>query len=637
MTTQRNKKRKPVRIRDSFIASHVMRFSSFVYSGILKSLFAFILTSYDSARETAKRSFIVSTYKKAVKRFTMRGAKQSVARGIERSVLLRFFSRLRDIFLSAQMSVFGVFSASFGIYSTVIYIMKTVAFNYDSNFIDPATGAVFLLLSVCFFSSKLSLSQAFAKSRFFSFLINDFLGIRRSNTHESSEDGRSATNIMFMLGMILGLCTIFVRPLYIVAAAALTAFVIFVMTYPEAGVLLVFLLLPFLPTMALAATVILIAVSFFIKLIRGKRVIRFSLVDIPVMMLSVFFLLGGINSVDRDSSIPKMLLYICLISMYFIVRNLLCSQKMLTRAISCCIVSLGLVSLIGIGEYFIGTPTLGWLDIGTFDYIRGRAVATFENPNVLGEFLLMTIPMAFSFAFVRQSDEIGPRGHFASAIAALLGCACLILTWSRGAWLGLAVSFIFFALIASRNIFSALIIASPLASLLVFAKDTAIFDRFTNFSDSSTSYRLNIWRGALNMIRDDLVSGIGIGEQAFASVYPAYSIGGAEIAYHSHSLYLQLTAEMGIFALIFFIIFVFCISARCFSHLRKCSSLKEKMMCIALFTGIFAFLFQGLTDFVFYNYRIFLFFWMMVGLAVSYTDFAAAKKKEDMEHYFSEI
>lgn len=636
MTVQKNKKR-AVRIKDSFIVTYVMRFASFIYSRILKSIFAFLMTSYDAAEEAARNSFAASVYRKAVKKFSMRGAKQRAAREIERSVLLGFSSRLRDMFLSAPISVFGVFSASFGLYSSVIYIMKAVAFDYERNFTDPAAGAVFLLLSVCFFSSKLSVSQAFAGSRFFSFLINDFLGIRRTEAHEESEEGRRATNIMFMLGMILGLCTIFVRPLYIVAAAALIAFAMFVMTYPEAGVLLVFLLLPFMKTMALAATVILIAISFFVKLIRGKRVIKLALADIPVVMLAVFFFLGGVNSVDRSSSIKKMLLYICLISMYFIVRNLICSQKMLVRAISCYIVSLGLVSLIGIGEYFIGTPTLGWIDTGTFDYIRGRAVSTFENPNVLGEFLIMTVPTALAFALAKQSDEASPRRRFASAISALLGCACLILTWSRGAWLGFAVSLLVFALIASRKFFAALIIASPLASLLIFAKDTAIFDRFTNFTDSSTSYRLNIWRGSLAMIRDNLISGIGIGEQAFSSVYPAYSIGGAEVAYHSHSLYLQLTAEMGIFALVFFLIFMLFLASRCFSYLRSCTAVKEKMMCMALFSGIFAFLFQGLTDFVFYNYRIFLFFWMMVGLAVSYTDFAAIKKKEDAEHYFSEL
>lgn len=634
---QQVKKKKAVHIKDSFIVTYAMRFASFLYSKILKSFFAFLMTSYDAFEEAAKNSFAAFVYGKIVQKISLRRAKLSAAREIEKSVLLGFFSKLRNMFLCSPVSVFGVFSVSFGLYSSIIYIMKIFAFRYERNFADPATSAVFLLLSVCFFSSKLSVSEAFANSKFFSFVIHDFLGIRRTDARAETKEGRGATNIMFMFGMVLGLLTIVIRPLHIIAAAALLAFAIFVMAHPGAGVLLVFLLLPFMKTMVLAANVILIAISFFVKLIRGKRVIKFSPADIPVFMIAIFCILGGINSVDRASSIKKMLLYICFISMYFIVRNLIRSSKMFSRAIACCIISLGIVSLLGIVEYFIGTPTLGWLDTGTFDYIRGRAVSTFENPNVLGEFLILTIPLAFAFALEKQNDEISPRKRFASCIATVLGCACLILTWSRGAWLGFAVSLLAFALIASKKVFAALLIASPLASLLVFARNTAIFDRLTNFTDSSTSYRLNIWKGSLRLIRDNLISGIGIGEQAFSSVYPAYAVGGAEVAYHSHSLYLQLTAEMGIFALIFFVIFVLFLASRCFSYLQNCASIREKLVCIALFTGIFAFLFQGLTDFVFYNYRVFLYFWMMVGLAVSYTDFSSEKKKEDLEHYFSEI
>ena len=165
MTVQK-KKKKTVRIKDSFIVTYVMRFASFIYSRILKSIFAFLMTSYDAAEEAARNSFAASVYRKAAKKFSMRGAKQRAARGIERSVLLGFSSRLSTMFLSAPISVFGVFSASFGLYSSVIYIMKAVAFDYERNFADPAAGVVFLLLSVCFFSSKLSVSQAFAGSSF---------------------------------------------------------------------------------------------------------------------------------------------------------------------------------------------------------------------------------------------------------------------------------------------------------------------------------------------------------------------------------------------------------------------------------------------------------------------------------------
>ena len=44
MTVQKNKKR-AVRIKDSFIVTYVMRFASFIYSRILKSIFAFLMST----------------------------------------------------------------------------------------------------------------------------------------------------------------------------------------------------------------------------------------------------------------------------------------------------------------------------------------------------------------------------------------------------------------------------------------------------------------------------------------------------------------------------------------------------------------------------------------------------------------
>ena len=89
MTVQKNKKRS-VRIKDSFIVTYVMRFAYFIYSRILKSIFAFLMTSYDAAEDAPTHSFSASVYRNAVKKFSMRGAKQRAVREIERSVLLGF-------------------------------------------------------------------------------------------------------------------------------------------------------------------------------------------------------------------------------------------------------------------------------------------------------------------------------------------------------------------------------------------------------------------------------------------------------------------------------------------------------------------------------------------------------------------
>ena len=76
-------------------------------------------------------------------------------------------------------------------------------------------------------------------------------------------------------------------------------------------------------------------------------------------------------------------------------------------------------------------------------------------------------------------------------------------------------------------------------------------------SDSSVTYRKNVWEGIRNMIANNFWTGIGVGESAFVNVYPQYAIKGTETVVHSHSMIYQLLLELGIFALIVFLVTMF--------------------------------------------------------------------------------
>ncbi len=90
-------------------------------------------------------------------------------------------------------------------------------------------------------------------------------------------------------------------------------------------------------------------------------------------------------------------------------------------------------------------------------------------------------------------------------------------------------------------------------------------------SDSSTSYSVYIWRAVVRMISDNPYSGIGIGEGAWDRMYPMYSYIGVEAAPHSHNLYLQIWLELGVFGLIFFIVFLFLLYQSGFTFFKKLS------------------------------------------------------------------
>jgi O-antigen ligase len=112
-----------------------------------------------------------------------------------------------------------------------------------------------------------------------------------------------------------------------------------------------------------------------------------------------------------------------------------------------------------------------------------------------------------------------------------------------------------------------------------------------------------------------------------------YAQSGIEAAPHAHNLYLQIAVEMGIFALIVFLAFVFLYAQFSFSFCKSAMSRSNRTICLGIFCGILALLIQGMTDYVWYNYRIFLLFWMIVGLGAAHV-FAAKDTEEEMDHLY---
>jgi O-antigen ligase len=112
-----------------------------------------------------------------------------------------------------------------------------------------------------------------------------------------------------------------------------------------------------------------------------------------------------------------------------------------------------------------------------------------------------------------------------------------------------------------------------------------------------------------------------------------YALSGIETAPHAHNLYLQIAVEMGVLALVMFLAFVFLFAQFSFSFCKTAMSRSNKLLCLGIFCGILALLVQGMTDYVWYNYRVFLLFWMVVGLGVAHV-YAAKNTEEEMDNIY---
>lgn len=602
-------------LRKGVIISALMRFADFIYKAAKNSFAASILLSYDKVDSCAENSFAGSIAHSlgSSESEGFRKVKHKVASSLENSFIISSIGKLSSALLALSLSSYGVFAFSFGFYVVATYLLRKYSFSLDVSLASLVTGLAFIIFSFVLFMSKKSLAQAISGSVILRFIFFDVLSLRSvALDYVAASPANTGISASFLIGMVCGTVSIFVPAEFVLLAIAAIVAVHAVIISPEAGVIGMCLLLPFLPTMTLAALMCLVLFSCLVKFFCGKRVLKLSLIDLPVFIFAILTLFGGIFT-RSSSSANKMLLMVCFIAAYFVVKNLIRSRALLKKCLSAIAFSGAIVSIYGILENFIGTPSVIWQDMSDFGEIKGRVVSTFANPNVLGEYLILVIPITVALAITAKSV----KERFAFACGAAFDVFCLVLTWSRGAWLGFAVSTVVFLLLADKRCMTAGILLLPPVAVAISLSDSVtnrIASIFTH-SDTSSSYRIGIWKGVWKMLSDVSPYGIGIGEGAFATMYPSYALRGIETAPHSHSLYLQILTELGISGAVMFIIFVFILVQMNLSHITSPDSQNSKITEVGIFCGLVAFLVQGVTDYVWYNYRIFLMFWIVVGLS----------------------
>lgn len=614
-------KRKLPSIRELFassvIISILVSIASLIYKKLREGFFGHIFTAYDRENAAVFESGTATVLKRAsiCDRF-IHPAKQKIAKSVEDSFILTFVRRMNAKLLACQVRVYGLFLFSFAIYSAIAYVFKRFFVQNDSNGIDIGLIVTLILMviaSVGLISSRCTLAKALTGSSLSCFFLFKIVGLRRE-TLENVGESEGKFNIAFICGIVCGAISYFVSPVYILIAMAAVVAAYLVLISPEFGILLTVTLLPFAPTMLLVAAVLYTSLCLLLKAVRGKRSIKFDLLDFAVLTFAILMFFGGMVALSI-ASLKPMLVYVAFMLGYFLVVELIRSREWLIRCVVGIMSSCTVVALYGLFQNFFGTGDTTWQDEDMFSSIKGRVVSTFENPNVLAEYLIMVIPLMLAVFLIAKK----PKEKLFSLFCMAMSGGCLIYTWSRGAWLGFMISIMIFMLMYSKKTMTAMLFGLLGVPFLPFVLPQTIIQRFTSIGDlgdSSTSYRVYIWKGVVSMLKDYFVSGIGIGNDSFKLIYPAYALSGIESAPHSHNLYLQITVELGIFGIIVFLSLLFIWVQSCFTlHVNE--KRKTKFLNSAVFCGLLAVLAQGMTDYIWYNYRVFLMFWMMFGLCAA--------------------
>jgi O-antigen ligase len=236
-------------------------------------------------------------------------------------------------------------------------------------------------------------------------------------------------------------------------------------------------------------------------------------------------------------------------------------------------------ALVGIYEFLGGSGALHLLINDRFF----RAFGTFGQPNPFGGFMGLVLPLALMLAFTYGfrlwtqwrskrpfSSPLGVSAGFylASAIILLVG---LIVSWSRGAWIGFATSLTVLVLALPQKAWHGILWLAVLGSLLVGLWTLGLLpqsvlnrigsatEEYFTFTDvrgvriTSENYavveRLAHWQAALSMASRHPWFGVGLGN--YEVVYPDNRLTNWRFPLgHAHNYYLNILAEAGIIGLL---------------------------------------------------------------------------------------
>lgn len=332
------------------------------------------------------------------------------------------------------------------------------------------------------------------------------------------------------------------------------------------------------------------AVDFFVALVialwlarmivqERALAIRFPPLVLPFALFLGVALLSMIGATSLESSLKELTKWFEMLAVYICVANNLDEAK--TKRVLAVTFLAGISqAAIGVYQFLFRAGPEGFELFGRFM----RAYGTFEQPNPFAGYLALIIPVALG---VVSGFQLPVHGSIRAqllilnvellalcALASML--AAVVMSWSRGAWLGVGAGLIVTMIVPSRRAFVGSIItafgltlAILLGTLSVNVIPPAMAERFAGITDyfgvfdvrgvrvDDANYaiveRMAHWQSAAMMWAENPALGVGIGN--YAAAYPRYALPRWDDALgHAHNYYLNIAAETGTTGLLAYLV-----------------------------------------------------------------------------------
>jgi len=436
-------------VSESFVLSLTrklsQRFVRFFEYGIASP----ILNSAKSVDSFLRKKITGPIFKKLDLRenFSM-PARNAIASFFVHNPIMKAASAIQTGFLNTSVRSVGVFLLTFAVYSAALFMLKSyvsVGFGSAASINDISVAAVALLIGLLFiaFGDK-TLLNTVGNSKIIGSLLSSCLGVNDSSfARYKNSTPKTAVAVAFLCGSALGIATLFFTPLSVLVCLAAALTVVAIMNVAEFGLLLAMSTFSFLPLNATVLICTVTLLSYLLKCVRLKRNLRFGTADAVVFLALAAVFVGCL--VTDGGLVGGEYYILCFTALYFVAKNLLCSEKLVTQAFD----ALCLGASVGMALYIFG-------DFATLiphGYLREAAVLLTccrLEPEMLVAVVATLLPFALSsFSSVGNRK---PREFFLLSVA-----VCAVLTDSSAFYLLALVSLFVYVAFAYKAPFGSLL------------------------------------------------------------------------------------------------------------------------------------------------------------------------------------
>jgi putative inorganic carbon (hco3(-)) transporter len=396
----------------------------------------------------------------------------------------------------------------------------------------------------------------------------------------------------------------------------------------------IFIAAPFVPTHVIGLLLIACAGYWLVLTLSDDSEVGSGMTPIHLLIALYWWIstIATALSPVRSAAIEgwsKLTLYMLL---FALMARVLRSSRLRSTLISVYLLVALLVSVFGMRQWIFGAAALAtWVDADSSLAGTTRVYSFLGNPNLLAAYLLPAAVFSAAAVFAW-------KGWVPKALALLMwgiNSTCLVLTFSRGGWIGFVVGgFVFvmllvhwFSIYLPRfwRIWALPIVLGATAAVLVLAVVAVdplrdrVASMFSGREDSSNNFRINVWIAVLEMIKDRPILGIGPGNDAFNRVYPRYQQAGYT-ALSAYSIVLEILVETGVIGLGCFLWILMATLSQGWVQLQRLRQVASRdgfwlMAAIATMLGMLS---HGLFDTVWYRPQVSTLWWLMLALVASY-------------------